>query len=167
MLPKRWRSCPGVQGKISKFQEFYWNTRSSVSHVCIKNSHKSKIFFTTSAVQQYQSQIRVYLNLCLHQQLKFDNSLSIVHAQWFVLIINFPAGHHLEMWRNCVVVPVSTLDKNSLNERATSRTATQLRYISRWRLAGTSMIKTNCLAWIIYKELSNQSTQVEETLNWD
>mgnify|MGYP001793633659 CR=1 FL=1 len=25
-----------------------------------------------SSVQQYQSQIRVFFNLCLHQQLKFD-----------------------------------------------------------------------------------------------
>ena len=31
----------------------------------------------TSAVQQYQSQIRVFLSLYLHQQLKFDNSLYI------------------------------------------------------------------------------------------
>ena len=71
----------------------------------------------TSAVQQYQSQIRVFLNLCLHQHLKFDNSLYIVHAKRFVLITEFPTGSHLEMWRVCIVVPVSTLDKNNSNER--------------------------------------------------
>ena len=51
----------------------------------------------TSAVQQCLSQIRVFFDLCLHQQLKFDNSLYIVHAKRFVLISEFPASHHLEM----------------------------------------------------------------------
>ena len=58
-----------------------------------------------------------FLNLCLHQYLKFDNSLYIVHAKRFVLITEFPTGSHLEMWRVCIVVPVSTLDKNNSNER--------------------------------------------------
>ena len=100
-------------------------------------------------------------NYCLHQHLKFDNSLYIVHAKQFVLIIEFPAGRHLEMWRLCVVVPVSTLDRNNSNERVGSGTATQLRHISRWRPAGNSVIKTNHLAWIIYRELSNWAADVD------
>ena len=59
----------------------------------------------TLAVQQYQSQIRVFLNLCLHQQLKFDNSLYLIHTKWFVLIAEFLVGCHLEMWCSCITVP--------------------------------------------------------------
>ena len=71
------------------------------------------------------------------------------------------------MWRLCVVVPVSTLDRNNSSERVGFGTATQLHYISRWRPAENSMIKTNHLAWIILRELSNlrallMQTQVEE-----
>ena len=35
----------------------------------------------TAAIQQYQSRIRVFFNLYLHQQLKFDNSLYIIHTK--------------------------------------------------------------------------------------
>ena len=65
----------------------------------------------TSGIQQYWSQTRIFLSLCLHQQLKFDYYLYIVHAKRLLLIIEFPAGRHLKLWRMCVVVPVSTLDK--------------------------------------------------------
>ena len=34
----------------------------------------------TSAIQQYQYRIRVFLNLYLHKQLKFDNCLYITHT---------------------------------------------------------------------------------------
>ena len=43
----------------------------------------------------------------LHQQLKFDNFLFLIHTKWFVLITKFLAGGHLEMWRSCVAVPDS------------------------------------------------------------
>ena len=115
-----------------------WSLKSAISYV-----------FRIFSEAKEDSSIRVYLNLCVHQQLKFDNSPYIVHAKRFVLIITFPTGRHLEMWRSCVVVTVSTLDKNNSNKRVGSGTATQLCHISRWRLARNSMIKTNCLAWII------------------
>ena len=41
------------------------------------------------------SQIRVFFDLCLHQQLRFDNSLYIVHVKRFVLITEFPVGRHI------------------------------------------------------------------------
>ena len=124
-----------------------WSLKSAISYV-----------FRIFSEAKEDSSIRVYLNLCVHQQLKFDNSPYIVHAKRFVLIITFPTGRHLEMWRSCVVVTVSTLDKNNSNKRVGSGTATQLCHISRWRLARNSMIKTNCLAWIVCRKLSNSST---------
>ena len=52
-----------------------------------------------------------------------------------------------------------------------SGTATQLRHISKWRPAGISVIKTNHLAWIIHRELSNFSCwcrhKLRKTLIWD
>ena len=52
-----------------------------------------------------------------------------------------------------------------------SGTATQPRHISRWRLAGNSMIKINRLEWTIYRELSNLSCwcrqKLRKTLIWD
>ena len=38
------------------------------------------------------------------------------HTKQFVLIIEFPVGCYLEMWRVCIAVPVSALDKNTSNE---------------------------------------------------
>ena len=32
----------------------------------------------------------------------------MIHAKWFVLTTEFPAGRHLEMWCCCVAVPDST-----------------------------------------------------------
>ena len=87
-----------------------------------------------------------FLDLCVHQLLKFDNSLYIVHTKQFVLIIEFPKGCHLKMWCVCIVVPVLTvLDKNNSYEWVGSDTAMQLCHISRWQPAETSVIKT--IAW--------------------
>ena len=111
----------------------------------------------TLAVQQYQSQIRVFLNLCLHQQLKFDNSLYLIHTKWFVLIAEFLVGCHLEMWCSCITVP----DPHSFPaivflSRVENGTAMQT-HISTWWPTGNSVIKTTLLAWITYRELPNLS----------
>ena len=72
-------------------------------------------FKRTLARQQYQSQIKIFFDLCLHQQLKFDISVYIVHAERFVCFFTeFPAGHHIEM---CVAVQVSTFYRNNSIER--------------------------------------------------
>ena len=122
--------------------------------------------------QQYQSQIRVFLNLYLHQQLKFDNSLFVIHTKWFVLITEFLAGRYLEMWRSCVAMP----DPHSFScyfflSRVETGTTTHTRHISRWRPAANVMIKTNRLGWIIYTELSHLSCwckhKLRKTLIWD
>ena len=53
------------------------DTRNKALRMIVK---VHECFKGTSAVQQYQSRIRVFFNLCLHQQLKFDNSLYMIHA---------------------------------------------------------------------------------------
>ena len=121
------------------------------------NAENLSLLKGTSAVQQYLSQIRVFLNLCLHQQLKLDNSLNTVHAKRFVLITDFPAGRHLEMWHVYVVVPVSTLDKNNSNERLGVRHSNATTSHFKMAARRNSVIKTNRLAWIIYRVLPNMS----------
>ena len=122
----------------------------------------------TSAVQQYHSRGRVFINLFLHQQLKFDNILYIVHAKWFVLIIDFPAGRHLEMRRVCQsLLLIKTI---AINEWE-SGTATQLSHISNWRPAGNFSDQNKSLSVnYIYKELSNLSCwcryKLRKTLIW-
>ena len=91
----------------------------------------------TSAVQQYQSRIRVFLNLCLHQQLRFDNSLYMIHAKWFVLIIEFHVGCHLEMWPNCIAVPDPTHSLLLFLSRVETGTTTHThRHSAIWAILG-------------------------------
>ena len=64
----------------------------------------------TRAVQQYQSRIRVSSTcVCISSSILIIFCNNIVHAKWFVLIIEFPAGYHLEMWLRCIAVPDPTL----------------------------------------------------------
>ena len=52
------------------------NFIKEIKHACFHSLVK------TSAVQQYlKSQIRVFINLCQHQQLKFDDYLYIIPAK--------------------------------------------------------------------------------------
>ena len=99
----------------------------------------------------------------------FDNYLYIARAKRFVLTIDFAAGRHLEMWRMCSVVPVSILDKNNSNERVGVWHCNATTSNLKWRPAGISMIKTNHLVWIKYKELSNFSCWCRHKLRktWD
>ena len=89
-----------------------------------------------------------------------------------VLITEFLAGSHLEMWRSCAAV----LDPHSLIaivflSRVETGTTTYTHHISRWRPAGNSVIKTNRLAWTAYRELSNLSCwckhKLKKTLIWN
>ena len=98
-------------------------------------------------------------------------SLYIIHTKWFVLINEFSEGRHLEMWRNCVVVPDPALSLLLSVSRVETGTTTYRRHISRWKPAGNLMIKTNRLVWTIYRELSSLSCwgrhKLRYTLIWD
>ena len=109
----------------------------------------------TSAAQQYQSRIRDFLSFYQYKQLKFDNSLYIIHTKWFVLIIEFLAGRHLEMWRICVAVldPHSFFSIVFIKSRDWHYNAT--RHISRWRPQGIQWSKQ--IAW---RELYTDNFQI-------
>ena len=131
-------------------------------------THISHLIFLkgTSAVQQYQSQIKVFLHLCLHQQLTFDNSLYIIHAKWFVLINEIPAGRHLEMWRNCVAVTdphsfiaivfIKSRDWNYNAQTSHFKMAARRKFNDQNKLLGVN--------YSIYRELSNLSCRCRHKL---
>ena len=90
--------------------------------------------------------------MCLHQQLKFNNSLYnsrlvICFDHWI------SCGRHLEMWPSCVAVPDPTRSLSTIVsiKRVETGTTTHRRHILRWRPTGNSMIKPNRLAWTIYR----------------
>ena len=80
----------------------YWNPWPGM---CCIITYTNSILYLDCATVQYQSRIRVFFNLYLHQQFNFDNSQYTNHAKLFVLSNEFLVGHHLEMWHSCIVVP--------------------------------------------------------------
>ena len=113
----------------------------------------------------------VFLNLYLHQQLKLDNSLYIIHTKWFVLLTEFLGGCHLEMWRIALQCQNPTRSFLLFLSRVETGTTTHTRHIQD---GGTQKIQWSLkksLGAIIYTELSNLSCwcrhKLRKTLIWD
>ena len=148
-----------LQGDIEKYDVLkIWGWK--------KSGFYSILLKGTSAVKQYHSRKTVFLKFCLHQQLKFDNSLYIVHAKWFVLITEFPAGHHFEVWRSCVAVPsphsfIAIVFINSSDWHYNAHTS-QFKMVARRKFNNQSKsLGVNYITRIIKFELLIE-TQVEE-----
>ena len=95
----------------------------------------------------------------------------MIHTKWFLLIIEFLASRHLEMWHSCIAVPDPHLFIAIVFIK--SRDWHYNAHMSHFKMVAhrKSMIKTNCLTWNIYRELSNLSCwcrhKLRKTLIWD
>ena len=104
-----------------------------------------------------QSWIRVFLNLCLHQQLKFDNSLYIVHTRSDLFSsFNFLRAAILKcdiIALQCQPPTYSLLLFLSGVETGTKTHTSHFKMVN----CRNSMVKTNRLVWTLYRELSTLS----------
>ena len=137
-------------------------TWTEVGAYILKNSSNENIDLTvlhfvwkgTSAVQQHQSQIRDFLDLCPYRQLKFDDSIYIIHAKWFVLFTEIPA---VVLKCDVVALQFKTTTRSLLLlllSRVIRRDWNYNECTSHFKMAACSKINGQNKS-LIYRELSN------------
>ena len=110
---------------------------------------------------KYSVPIRVFLNMCLHQQLKFDNSFYIIHAKWVVLITELAASRRFEIWRCCVAVPELPLLYRNCFYQDYNATTSHFKTAARW--------ESQCSLQIACRELytgNNKIWAADVATNW-